>query len=79
MTNTKVLVNGELLDGDELDFEALRDQWQEYRLEDGTLLKIKLVLAKVVRVRDRLTALAQPLYSTESQNVMTVSVRSPEP
>ena len=75
MTPTKIIFNGELRMADELTFEPLRDQWQEFRLEDGTLMRVKLVLAKVVRLRDLKAPSGQPLYSIESQNVVTVTTR----
>ena len=75
MTPTKIIFNGELHMADELTFEPLRDQWQEFRLEDGTLLRVKFVLAKVVRLRDLKTPAGQPVYSTESQNVVTATTR----
>lgn len=47
--------------------------WNEYLLEDGTVLKMKLILKKVMRVEGELDAEGNPVYVMQSTNVSSVS------
>jgi len=33
-------------------FSALREDWNEYQLEDGTIVRVKIVIASIARVLD---------------------------
>jgi len=37
---------------EELDFEAVKEPWAEYQLEDGTVFQLKPVLIKIVRTEN---------------------------
>lgn len=41
----------DLEDSADLDFDEISDHWNVYKLEDGTVLKIKLVLNGVKRLK----------------------------
>ncbi len=69
----RITYQGEPVEGEEIDFEPLREQWNEYRLSDGTLLRMKLVIAKVLRL-DKRNEAGEPIYVINSQNVVSVSV-----
>jgi hypothetical protein len=62
----------------ELDFDIIREPWNKYELSDGTILKIKLVLLRVVKkektVSDAETGKTKTAisYGFESQNILTV-------
>ncbi len=71
---TKIIWQGREVPAEELDFEPLRESWNEYRLEDGTLLKIKTVVGKITRL-DVYTAEGDPVYNVASSNVVTVQVK----
>ncbi len=49
------------------------ERWNEYLCEDGTVLKMKLVLKKVLRVDDQYDAEGNPLYVMQSTNISTVN------
>ncbi len=49
------------------------ERWNEYFLEDGTILKMKLVLKKVFRVDGEFDAEGNPVYVMQSTNVTSVS------
>ena len=51
------------LEGEELDFEIIREDWSRYKLEDGTLLKIKNPLLKVFKM-PKADQLGLPIYRT---------------
>ena len=53
------------------------DYWNQYLLDDGTLLKIKLVATKILRLDNEFDQEGNPLYFVQSTNVL--SVNSPDP
>ena len=60
----------DLSEGEEVDFENAKEEWNIYKLADGTTLKIKLVLVNVVRSRDKYDPLGNPIYGITSQNIV---------
>ena len=62
----------DLSEGEEVDFVNEKEEWNVYKLADGTTLKVKLVLVNVVRSRDKYDPLGNPLYGITSQNVVRV-------
>ncbi len=51
-----------------MEFTVVSEPWAKYKLEDGTRLYAKLVVAKVIRGLDQA---GQPAYSVSSQNVIS--------
>lgn len=72
----KVNLNGTIVEGTEIGFRPSGEHWNEYLLDDGTVVRIKLVLTSVVRVDGMYDDNGEPVYLVNSQNVMGVS--SPE-
>jgi len=60
----KVEVNfeGRMVPAEQLDFESDKEPWTVYRLEDGTVLKVKTILASVARLIDRYKPDGEPIY-----------------
>ena len=54
--------NIDLSKGEEVDFENEKEEWNVYKLADGTTLKVKVVLVNVVRSRDKYDPLGNPIY-----------------
>lgn len=69
----KVRYGPEMVDGEEVEFEPLTERWNEYRLSDGTLLKMKLVVTRIIRI-DKYNEQGEPIYLVNSNNVLTASV-----
>jgi len=57
---------------EEVDFDTVREEWNEYKLKDGTTLKVKLVLIKVVRT-DNHDQFGDPVYMVNSQNIVKIT------
>lgn len=57
----------------EVDFKVKTENWNEYLVEDGTKLRIKLVLTKVER-SDFFDQMGYPIYGVSSHTVTSVSV-----
>jgi len=74
---TDLHVNIDLSEGEEVDFENEKEEWNVYKLADGTTLKVKLILVNVVRSRDKYDPLGNPIYGITSQNIVKV-LNAPE-
>jgi len=71
----KVKMNwrGKPVEGEEIDFEPLAEKWNEYRLSDGSLVKLKLVISRIVRLGEY-NEQGEPIYVISSQNVVSTTV-----
>ncbi len=63
--------DGRVITGKKLNFKPVKEDWNEYELEDGTKLYVKLVLVDVVR-RDEFSPIGEPVYQIISQNLVKV-------
>ena len=68
----KVKFGEEWVDGEELEFEPLKESWNEYRCSDGSYVKLKLVVAKITKL-DKLNPAGEPIYLVNSSNVMAAT------
>ena len=64
-------------DAVEVDFSEEKEFWNEYKLEDGTTLKVKLVLRGVKRL-SRFEPDGTPVYVINSMNVVRAVNVPPE-
>ncbi len=69
----KINLGGTMVEGTEIGFRPSGEHWNEYLLDDGTVVRIKLVLTSVVRVDGMYDAEGEPVYFANSTNVMGVS------
>ena len=69
----KIKYRGRETEADMVEASQSNEKWNEYLLEDGSVLKIKLVLKKAFRLRGEYDPEGNPLYVVESQNVLTVN------
>jgi hypothetical protein len=77
MPKRKVNLNGQEFSAEEISFESIiPEHWNEYALADGTSMKVKVVLADVLRVDGQWTVTGDPLYTVNAQVV--VNTNSPE-
>ncbi|MBI4013493.1 MAG: hypothetical protein HY359_14335 [Candidatus Rokubacteria bacterium] len=68
----RIKLGEEWVEGEELAFEPLKESWNEYRCEDGSYVKIKLVVAKVTRL-DKQNAAGEPIYVVNSSSVVAAT------
>lgn len=78
MGEEKVSLNmgGKQVQATAIDVNQSGEKWNEYLLEDGTVLKMKLVLKKVYRVDGEYDEEGNPVYVMQSTNVTSVSAPS---
>lgn len=85
MPEDKVNINygGREAEASPIDVNSSQERWNEYLLEDGTVLKMKLVLKKVLKVEGEFDAEGNPVYVMQSTNVVSLSapahLKKPKP
>jgi hypothetical protein len=67
------LPNGQEVEGTVMPFQVGGENFNEYVVEDGTILKVKLVVTEVLRIDGAYDAEGNPVYLVASTNVMSVS------
>lgn len=70
------LPDGRVLEGSVMPFQTGGEHWNEYLVDDGTVLRVKLVATEVIRVDGQYDQEGNPLYVLHSTQVMVVD--SPE-
>lgn len=70
------LPDGNSVDVEQIEISQTTENWSHYLLEDGTAIKLKPIAMKVVRFIDKYDQAGNPVYSIQSNNV--VSVDCPE-
>ena len=76
--NTKLNLGGEVIEAEKMDFEPIEENWNLYRLDDGTIVKIKLIVSDIFKLAstDPLTGVHQ--FVAKSSNVMTIDQPTPK-
>lgn len=69
----KINFGGEEVEALAIDINQANEYWNQYLLDDGTVIKMKLVATKVLRVDDKHDLEGNPLYVIQSTNVTTVN------
>ncbi len=66
----KVSYQGRQVDATVVDFITRREEFNEYQLIDGGIVKIKLVVTQIVRLDNEKDPEGSPLYNIRSSNVV---------
>jgi hypothetical protein len=61
------------LDVTEVGFQSGTEHWNEYLLDDNTVLRAKYVVTSIVRMDGRYDAQGQPMYMLQTSPVVAVS------
>ena len=64
---------GQPVSGEEIEFETEREGWNVYILHDGTKLKLKSVVAQIVRL-DLHKPDGEPIYLVQASNIVAADV-----
>jgi hypothetical protein len=67
------LPDGREVDATEIGFRSSGEHWNEYLVDDGTVIRIKIIATEVVRIDDEYDADGNPVYVVKSGNVMAIS------
>lgn len=68
----KVKLGEELVNAVEVDFRALKEDWNEYQTADGSKIKMKTVVTNIART-EKFDADGNPVYVVKHTAVMAVS------
>jgi len=60
------------IEADQVGFRPVQEYWSEYHLDDGTTLRLKLVVTAIYRAPDMYDTEGNPTYLVNSTNVMAV-------
>jgi len=66
----KIPIGGEIVEGIGVEFEAIEENWNVYKLKDGTKLKIKVIPTRIVRAENKFNQLGEPVYHVAHQSVL---------
>ena len=68
------LPNRREIEAMDVDFETMKEDWNEYKLEDGTVLKFKTVVSSIIRTEDYDPMTGDPVYHVRSTNILRLKV-----
>lgn len=66
------LPNGSEVEATNVDFETMKEDWNEYKLEDGTVLRFKTVVSSIIRTENYDPMTGDPVYHVRSTNILRV-------
>lgn len=72
----KIQWQGKDVDALEIRFKGVREEWNEYDLEDGSTIRMKLVVTEILRVQGEYDPENNPVYVIKSGNMAVV--KSPD-
>jgi hypothetical protein len=65
--------DGSEVEATELSFQNVREYWNEYLLDDGTILKLKPIATEVFRLEEQYDPDGNPIYILRSKNILVVN------
>ena len=68
----KLRFQGKNVDATELKFTTTLEEWNEYKCEDGSTLRMKTVVAKIYRTNQKNVQTGEPVYVVRSSNIVDV-------
>lgn len=68
------LPDGRKVEATNIDFKTKKEDWSEYTLVDGSVLKFKTIITSVIRTEDYDPMTGDPIYIIQSTNISRVKV-----
>ena len=66
----KILYKDKVVEGKVMDFSTRKEDFNEYMLTNGTILKIKAVVTCIVEIPGERDPDGNPIYVLKSQNIV---------
>ena len=66
----KVPYQGRQVEGKPVDFLTRKEDFNEYQLADGKILRMKMVVTRIIRLEGETAPDGTPIYLIQSQNVV---------
>lgn len=73
MRRTRLQYGDKEHDAWELDFDVEKEDWNIYVVEDGTRLRMKVIVTKLVRIEGQYDEDGNPVYLVKSGNMVVAS------
>jgi len=71
----KIKYKDKKVEAEFIDFKPSKEEWNTYELEDGTKLRVKLVMVSVYRLKDEyIPETEEPIYVIKSENVLSAKI-----
>jgi hypothetical protein len=71
--NIKVPFEGKIVEGLEMDFKSVKEDWNEYQVNDGAIIRMKVVVTNIAKIPDKYDPEGHPIYVVKSSNVLSTS------
>jgi hypothetical protein len=71
--NIKVPFEGKIVEGLEMDFKSVKEDWNEYQVNDGAMIRMKVVVTNIAKIPDKYDPEGNPIYVVKSSNVLSTS------
>ena len=72
---TKIPFKGKLIEAERINVKSHKEEWNTYDLEDGTKLRVKLVLAAVFKLKGIYKEdTGEPIYVIKTDNIIDAQI-----
>ena len=68
----KLNLGGKAVEAEKMDFKPIDENWSLYRLEDGTVVKLRLIVSEIFKLPGADPLTGMPQFLAKSSNVMAV-------
>ncbi|HSC77546.1 MAG TPA: hypothetical protein VLB32_03185 [Candidatus Acidoferrales bacterium] len=68
---TRINIGDRSIEAEDMEFKQGREDWNEYQVEDGYSVRIKLVVSSILKTADR-DPQGNPVYIVQSTNIVKV-------
>lgn len=73
MKTVELKIGDKTVVGTLVDFETMREEYNSYKLSDGSTIRMKTVVTSIIRTEE-FTPAGEPVYIVNSQNVVVADV-----
>ena len=72
---TKIPFKGRVVEGERVNIKSSEEKWNEYELEDGTKLRVKIVVASIYKLKNEYNPdTGEPIYVVKSDNIIDTEI-----
>jgi hypothetical protein len=68
---TRINIGDRTIEAEDMEFQTGREDWNEYQVEDGFSVRIKLVVSSILKTGER-DPQGNPVYIVQSTNIVKV-------
>lgn len=68
---TRINIGDRSIEAEDMDFQTAREDWNEYQVEGGHTVRIKLVVSSILKTNER-DPQGNPVYIVQSTNIVKV-------